>query len=84
VNITTPSEKQRMSREVMGIFSVDPNWYVSWQQCAKWITENSQSGTTAQRPTKNLYNGRRYIDETLNMQITYINGAWRNGLGASV
>ncbi len=78
--ITTPTQNQPLIKGE----AIDPNWYLSWQQTAKWISENSQVGTTAQRPTTNLYQGRHYTDTTLNIYITYINGAWRNGLGASV
>lgn len=80
MKITTPNQNQPLLKGD----AVDPNWYVSWKQSSDWITQNSDSGTTAERPTTNLYIGRRYIDTTLNMQITYINGAWRNGAGASV
>jgi hypothetical protein len=80
MNISTPNERQPL---VKGD-AVDPNWYLSWKQCATWISENTQVGTTAQRPIDNLYNGRHYTDTTLNIYLTYINGAWRNGAGVSV
>ena len=35
-----------------------------------------ESGTTAQRPTKNLYSGRMYFDETLGLPIWYDGSAW--------
>lgn len=35
-----------------------------------------QSGTTAERPTINLYTGRMYFDETLGLPIWYDGAAW--------
>lgn len=34
-----------------------------------WVRTNDASGTTAQRPTKDLYEGKRYIDKTLGKPI---------------
>lgn len=80
MKITTPNQNQPLLKGD----AVDPNWYLSWKQSIDWISQNSESGTTAQRPTTNLYNGRHYTDTTLNIFITYINGAWRNGIGSAV
>ena len=35
-----------------------------------------ESGTTAQRPTKNLYTGRMYFDTTLGLPIWYKTSSW--------
>lgn len=35
-----------------------------------------ESGTTAQRPTKNLYTGRMYFDTTLGLPIWYKTASW--------
>lgn len=43
-----------------------------------------QSGTTAQRPTKNLWVGRSYFDTTLGYQIQYDGSGWVDGAGSSV
>ena len=47
-----------------------------------------QSGTTAQRPTKGLWKGRRYFDTSLGANgkpIWYVTGTtWIDGSGASV
>lgn len=72
-------------RQVISVDGViDRNLSIMLNNIADWINENSQSGTTAQRPTDNLYNGRRYIDTTLVMEITYISGAWRRYDGTAV
>lgn len=43
-----------------------------------------QSGTTADRPAKLLWNGRRYFDESLGIPVWYFNGNWVNASGATV
>ena len=42
------------------------------------------SGTTAQRPVADLWNGRRYFDTTLGIPIWYFNGSWVDATGSSV
>lgn len=69
--------------------AVDPNWYVLWSKAAKWINENSQSGTTAQRPTERLYAGRHYFDTSLGAKGKPIwrnkdNDGWVDASGSSV
>jgi hypothetical protein len=59
-----------------------------------WITWFSQvyaicfdvqnSGTTAQRPTKNLYIGKPYFDTTLGYGIKYNGTAWVRWDGTAV
>ena len=47
----------------------------------------TESGTTAQRPTKNLWIGRTYFDSTLGYQIcvkTISPVVWVNGTGTTV
>ena len=64
------------------------------QPLATWVTQvfricfaNQQSGTTANRPTKNVWLGRRYYDTTLNKPI-YISAlvpiVWRDAAGVIV
>ena len=43
-----------------------------------------QSGTTAQRPTKKLWVGRRYFDTTLGHPIWYDGTNWVDATGATV
>lgn len=52
-----------------------------------WLKIDSDShGTTANRPTKNLYIGRRYFDETLGypVYVKTLVPVWVNGAGAVV
>lgn len=43
----------------------------------------SQSGTSAQRPTKGLWKGRRFWDETLGLPIYWNGSAWRRADGTA-
>ena len=59
----------------------------SW---AKWVSDVydvcfsiTQSGTTAQRPTKMLWIGRRYFDTTLGYPIWYDGTNWVDATGAT-
>jgi hypothetical protein len=42
------------------------SWFASIQ---RWLSPVGQVGTTAQRPTKNLYVGQSYLDQSLNKPI---------------
>jgi hypothetical protein len=64
--------------------TLDRNLAILIDRMGSWISENSQAGITANRPTENLYDGRTYDDTTINIKVTYINGAWRNGAGVAV
>ena len=52
----------------------------SWSQfiadIQRLVSGLVDSGTTAQRPTKNLYEGRMYFDMTLGLPIWYDGSAW--------
>lgn len=59
-------------------------WFQSIQ---KWLAPVGQSGTTAQRPTKNLYIGQSYFDTTLGLSVwvkTLQPTVWVNGAGTPV
>lgn len=49
------------------------NWFTQAASILQGITE---SGTTANRPTKGLYVGRRYYDTTLGYPVWYTGSAW--------
>lgn len=58
---------------------------------ATWFTQVfiicfsvQESGTTAQRPIKNLWIGRPYFDTTINRQICYNGTAWQRADGVIV
>ena len=52
-----------------------------------WVRTNITSGTTAQRPTKDLFAGRQYYDTTLNKPI-WLNSVrptvWKDASGVTV
>jgi hypothetical protein len=60
-------------------------WFSSAQQI---LQDVSNSGTTAQRPTTQLYVGKAYFDTTLGVPISLKTGGaapvWVNGVGAAV
>jgi hypothetical protein len=51
------------------------------------VSSVQQSGTTAERPTSNLWIGRRFYDTTLNLPV-YVSAVrptvWRNAAGVVV
>ena len=61
------------------------NWLASAQLI---LSATEQSGTTALRPTKNLWIGRHYFDTTLGLEIwvkqVTPSVVWVNGAGVSV
>lgn len=57
------------------------NWF---SQAYRICFAVSQSGTTANRPTKELYVGRQYWDTTLGYEIHYNGSAWVRWDGAAV
>lgn len=48
------------------------------------VVSMQQSGTTANRPDKLLWVGRRYFDTTLGKPIWYSGSVWVDATGASV
>lgn len=59
-------------------------WSYFFTRVDETVESMRASGTTAQRPTKGLWEGRPYADTTLSIKVHYINGAWRNGAGVAV
>lgn len=63
------------------------NWITWFNQAYTLLFSIQQSGTTAQRPTTNLWIGRRYYDQTLGKPcwIHSVNPpVWHDGSGAVV
>ena len=63
-------------------------WTEPWRN---WFSQvrlvcfaQQESGTTANRPTKNLYIGRRFFDTTLNRPIWYTGTNWIRADGVVV
>ena len=65
-----------------------PKAWINWFMAVFYICFDQQnSGTTAQRPTKRLYVGKRYFDTTLGLPIwlkTVSTSTWVNGAGTTV
>lgn len=82
-NFKKPTQRQVITTDG----TVDRNWDIFFTQVNNWITENSQHGVTANRPTTNLYIGRTYLDDTLfyHVHIHSLNPTvWKNEAGATV
>ena len=62
----------------------NPMWVEFMSEAYKGIAATQSSGTTAQRPTKNLFTGRFYFDTTLGYPVWYKTSGWVNASGASV
>lgn len=59
--------------------------FAAWHmQTYRICADVQNSGTTAQRPVSNLYEGKEYTDLTLSKKVWYINGAWRDNTGAPI
>ena len=58
-----------------------PGWF---QQAYRILFASQQSGTTAQRPTSQLWTGRVFFDTSLGIPIWYDGSAWVDSTGASV
>jgi hypothetical protein len=58
-----------------------PQWYNKLFIALSGLTS---SGTTADRPTDNLWVGRNYFDTTLGFSIHWNGGAWVDGAGTVV
>lgn len=83
MSLITPAPKD----EIFKAGRMKP-WWKSWfDSVFQCIFSIQQSGTTAQRPTTNLWVGRRYFDTTLGYPVWLKSTnpiVWVNGSGASV
>jgi hypothetical protein len=69
----------------LAIKDVIPNGWAEWfNEVKRACLSVQQSGTTAQRPVKNLWVGRRYFDTTLGYPIWYNGSVWVNSAGSTV
>ena len=59
-------------------------WFPWFRKVTDTCNSVRQSGTTAQRPTKNLWAGRPYFDTTLGKPIWYEGPGWVDATGAAV
>lgn len=78
--INLPPNLERIATEAM---LTRPAWQQWFMQVFRACFAIYQSGTTAQRPTVNLWAGRPYFDTTLGMPIWYDGTAWVKGDGTA-
>lgn len=68
---------------------VKPSWTRFFNQARLLLISTQESGTTAQRPTANLWVGRAYFDESLGalgkeIWIAKDGATWVDGTGTAV
>lgn len=84
MNFDTPTNKESIADINNGI---NRNWYSFFNTLRNGIVWRSQSGTTAQRPTKFLEIGLPYYDTTLNKPIWLSSISpitWKDAAGTTV
>ena len=64
--------------------AVQSGWANFFSSSYNILSALTQSGTTANRPTKLLWSGRTYFDTTLGLPIWYKFTGWVNASGNSV
>ena len=82
VNFDFPSNNPIANADGMATQS----WIALFTRWHALILDGASSGTTAERPTKNLYVGKFYYDETLNKPIWFraLPNVWRDAAGVIV
>ena len=67
-----------------GLDGISRGW-VSWlEKIGRYACSVSESGVTANRPTKNLWIGRPFFDTTLGKPVWYDGTNWVDATGATV
>ena len=66
------------------IVRVSRPWSTWFTQVFQAVFSVYQSGTTAQRPTVQLWVGRRYFDTTLGIPVWYTAAGWVDATGSVV
>ena len=61
-------------------------WVIWFSDMGRTLNGLTESGTTAERPTRLLFAGRTYFDTSLNIPIWYREdtGVWVNAAGSAV
>ena len=72
----SPVDLLQAERGVPFLVNVTEGWRNFFQAVYTICSALSQSGTTAQRPTRGLWAGRMYFDVTLNLPIWYDGSGW--------
>ena len=59
--------------------------WLTWASLVSSVVNGlASSGTTAQRPTANLFAGRTFYDTTLSKPVWYDGTTWRDATGTAV
>ena len=82
--INPPPIKQTVEHEVDEQRFIRKGWAQFFTRVFVICFAQQQSGTTANRPTTNLYIGRRYFDTTITLPIYYTGTGWIDAAGNSV
>lgn len=82
--INTPPLIGKIQEEINKKVIVSRAWSNWFMEIFRICRNQQQSGTTAQRPVKELYIGRRYFDTTLTKPIWYSGTVWVDATGSTV
>jgi hypothetical protein len=82
--ISIPTQTSVDEQDQDGNIRISQPWGTFFSSATTLLTALTQSGTTANRPTKFLWTGRTYFDISLNKPVWYTVGGWRDATGAIV
>ena len=80
MNLGAPPLQEQINQG--GVLSV--GWTQFMSNVHRLLSGLVESGTTAQRPTKNLYTGRMFFDTTLGLPIWHDGTNWIDAAGNTV
>lgn len=81
---TSPVDEVSDSTGKKYISTMNSEWRQFFNSAYTILFSLTQSGTTANRPTKLLWTGRPYFDTTLGKPIWYKTAGWVDATGAAV
>jgi hypothetical protein len=89
VDVLVPEESMvqeggSIKKKISYVLKISQAWLNLFNQVFRICSAVTQSGTTAQRPTSELWVGRPYFDTTLGYQINYDGTNWVDGSGNTV
>jgi hypothetical protein len=82
--ISIPTQTSVDEQDQDGNLRVSQPWGTFFSSVTTLLTALTQSGTTANRPTKFLWTGRTYFDTTLGKPIWYKTAGWVDATGTGV
>ena len=81
--ISPPPNQNEIQTSMGGRFSIAPMWQKFFSDIFDSIFALQSSGTTANRPTKNLFVSRTYFDTTLGIPIWWNGSSWKKADGTA-